>query len=100
VKRLHEPDNPLAKIRQHIDSGRYRVSKHAIKRQSEREVNLRNILYVLTHGFHEEQKSLFDIAFQTWKYAIRGRTIDGIELRVIVGFAEEMLIITVIRVTK
>jgi len=37
---------------------------------------------------------------QTWKYAIRGRTPDGIDLRVIVAFLEEMAIITVIEITK
>ncbi len=72
TKRSNLPDNPLAKIRHYIKAGQYRVSQHAAKRQYERDVSLPKVLYVLTHGRHEEQKSLFDTAFQTWKYAIRG----------------------------
>jgi hypothetical protein len=81
-------DNPIEKVKRHVKAGKYKVSEHASKRQNERDISLPKVLYVLTHGYHEEEKSLFDIAFQTWKYAIRGRTIDGIDLRVIVSFSE------------
>jgi hypothetical protein len=30
-----------------------------------------------------------------WRYAIRGKTLDGINLRIIVAFEKEMVIITV-----
>jgi len=32
-----------------------------------------------------------------WKYAIRGKTLDGINLRTIVAFEKELVIITVMR---
>jgi hypothetical protein len=99
-KQSNSLDNPLIKIREYINAGKYRVSGHAAKRQCERDVSLPKVLYVLTHGWHEEQKSLFDTTFQIWKYAIRGKTIDGVDLRVIVSFAEEMMIITVMKVRK
>lgn len=98
--RPKQTENLLAKIKRHIDSGNFRLSKHANKRQSEREISLPKVLYVLTHGYHEERMSLFDNVFQTWKYAIRGKTLDGVDVRVIVAFVDEMIIITVIRVTK
>ena len=95
-----QTDNILEKIKKHIDSGNYRLSKHAIKRQYEREISLPKALYVLAHGFHEEKMSLFDTTFQTWKYAIRGKTVDGIDLRVVVAFVQEMIIITVMQVAR
>lgn len=95
-----QPQNLLETIRKYIASGKYRVSKHAVKRQNERAVSLPKTLYVLTNGVHEEKKTLFDTKFQTWKYAIRGKTPDGIDIRVIVVLEDEMIIITVIQVTK
>jgi len=56
-------------------------------------------LYILRHGFHEKAKGKFDLAYDAWNYAIRGKTVDRRNLRVIVSFDEEnMLIITVIEV--
>jgi hypothetical protein len=95
-----KPDNPLKRARAHIENGKYIIRRHAIDRKEERLISLADILHVLNHGFHEEEKTLFDIRYQTWKYAIRGKTFDCSELRVIVAFAEEMAIITVMRVTK
>ena len=92
--------NLLEKIKKSISTGKYRVSKHAIKRQYERKINIPDALYVLLHGFHEEEKTLYDISYQTWKYAIRGKTADNVDLRVIVAFDEEMIIITLIRMKK
>ena len=47
-------------------------------------------------GRHEKSKDQFDEAFKTWNYAVRGETIDGKDLRVIVSFDHEtdLLIIT------
>ncbi|MBS3905112.1 MAG: hypothetical protein KGZ39_07290 [Simkania sp.] len=36
------------------------------------------------------------LAHSVWKYAIRGKTEDLREVRVIIAFSEEMIIITVI----
>ncbi len=88
----------LRKIRDHVQKGTYIVSAHALQRQNERLVDLKHVLYVLKNGCREEDKDLFDIKRQMWKYAIHGKTIDGINLRVIVSFEEEMIIITVMRI--
>lgn len=71
------------------------------KAEVERELELSDVLYVLKHGYHEKRKTTFDEVFQTWKYAIRGKTIDTVDVRIIIAFDEDdMLIITVIDVSK
>ena len=90
-------DGLLKRIREHVQKGTYAVSVHALKRQNERLVDLKHVLYVLKNGNHEKEKDLFDVKRQMWKYAIRGKTIDGINLRIIVSCEEEMIVITVVR---
>jgi hypothetical protein len=79
-----------------IDKGRYVETAHAKQRQNERMIILPDILYVLKTGSHEKQKDKFDEVFQTWNYAIRGKTQNEDDLRIIVSFDEEewLLIIT------
>ena len=59
-------------------------------------ISLPEIIHVLTTGRHEKSKDRFDEVFSAWNYAIRGQTVDGVDLRVIVSFDEErdLLIIT------
>lgn len=52
-----------------------------------------DVIYVLQNGYHEKRKTCFDEGFGTWKYAIREKTLDNIDLRTIVAFDDEMLII-------
>lgn len=40
---------------------------------------------------------MFDKFNQTWKYSIRGKTIDEQDIRVIIAIVEEIIIITVIK---
>lgn len=77
-------------------SGAYRDTYHAIERKKERKITLSEILHVLTFGKHEKSKDSFEEAFNAWNYAIRGKTLDEIDLRVIISFDEErsLLIIT------
>ncbi|MDE3045631.1 MAG: DUF4258 domain-containing protein [Verrucomicrobiota bacterium] len=88
----------IRKIKEHIQRGTYIVSAHALKRQDERLLNLDDVLYVLKNGTRDKSKDLFDVKWQQWKYAIRGKTIESIHLRIIVSFEEEMVIITVMRI--
>ena len=87
----------LRKVKEHIQKGTYLISAHALQRQNERLIDLKNVLYALKNGIHEKDKDLFDVKRQMWKYAIHGKTIDRINLRVIVSFEEKMIIITVVR---
>lgn len=82
-----------------IDHDKYTQTIHALKRESERSIDLPDTLYVLKTGRHEKSKTTFDEIFQTWKYAIRGRTLDNEDIRVVIAFDDEdMLIITVIKI--
>jgi hypothetical protein len=84
-----------------IQQGRYVLSKHAIERKFERNIELEDVLYVLKTGYHEREKTSFDEIFQTWKYAIRGKTLENLDLRIIVAFESvDMIVITVMHVSK
>jgi len=89
--------NLLEQIRSKVKKGKYIILPHAIQRQSERNISIPDIVYVLNNGWHEERKDEFNSGFQSWNYAIRGITIDEKNLRIAVSFDEKnMLIITVI----
>lgn len=88
----------LKKVREHIQKGTYFLAQHAIERKAERAINLPDILYVLEFGRREKTKDTFDVKRQAWKYAIRGKTTRGLEIRVIVAFEKAMVIITVMKV--
>lgn len=92
--------NVLNKIKECIEQGHYFVTAHAFIRQNERVISLPESLRVLETGYEEKNKTCFDAEHNTWKYAIRGKTLrDELDIRVIVAFDEnEMLIITVMHV--
>lgn len=92
--------NLLGRVRRSIEGRKYKFSKHALYRQKQRSIALEDVRHVLLHGKHEKTKTSFDEKNRTWKYSIRGKTVDGFDTRVIVAFAEEMVIITVIRLMK
>lgn len=89
-------ENLLEVVQECIRLGRYRDTMHAVERQKERKISLPEIIHVLNTGRHEKSKDRFDEAFQSWNYAIRGWSLDGVELRVIISFDIErgLLIIT------
>lgn len=89
------------KIKECIDAvpAKYIDTYHAKVRSRDRDITLQAALYVLKTGIHERKKTTFDPVFQCWKYAIRGQTIEGKDVRVIVSFTNDdgrMVIITVI----
>lgn len=44
---------------------------------------------MLEVGRHEASCDRYDAAYSAWSYAVRGRTIDGRELRIVVAFDED-----------
>ncbi len=101
AKRPSQLDELFPKIRNCIEKGLFRQSKHVLDREIERNIDLPDVLYVLKNGYHEKQKTLFDENFQTWKYAIRGKTLENVDIRIIIAFDKNgMLIITVMRIVK
>jgi len=88
----------LEKIKTCIESGQYLDTRHASQRKTERSITRPDIIYVLLNGHHEAKKDKYELSFQAWNYSIRGKTIDNENLRVIISFDENgMLIITAIR---
>ena len=83
------------KILEHIKSGKYRLTKHAAEEQAKDDIDLQDTLHVLKTGSHESEKTTFNNRFQNWNYAIRGRTEDSKNVRVIISFSNEMMIVTV-----
>ena len=89
--------NLLDAVRSSVESGRYFDTRHATDRQAERSISRTEVLYVLEHGRHEKSKDQYQERYRAWNYAIRGRTIDKRDVRVIVSFDENnMLIVTAI----
>lgn len=88
----------LEKIRQAVGDGRYRDTRHSSQRGFERGIVLGDVIEVLATGHHEASKDEYRLDFQSWSYAIRGRTIDGDELRIVIYFEDDLVMIaTVIR---
>lgn len=97
MKRPEKIPHVLKVIKECISSGQYFDTTHAKERKSERNVTLPQILYVLKNGYHEKKKDEFKPEYNDWCYAIKGVTIDGRDLRIVVAFVEKkMVIITVI----
>lgn len=92
-------DNLFPLITQCIEQGKYFLSEHAIQRLDERDISVNDVEYVLKNGYHEKKKTSFDEIFRTWKYAIRGKTIEELDLRIIIAFDKnDMIIITLMHV--
>ncbi len=53
---------------------------------------------VLLTGWHEKRKDTYDQVYMAWNYAVRGKTPQAREMRVIVSFDAvlQLLIVTVI----
>lgn len=87
----------LNKIRKAVLSGNYQETEHAKHRAKERGIIGSDYEYVLKTGSHEPSKDKFDNNYREWNYAIRGKTIDKKELRIIVTIEDDgLLLITVI----
>lgn len=95
-------DRELArKINECLQQGKYFQSLHFIEMMEKREVSFPNVLHVLRNGCHEKKKTFFHEFSNKWRYAIRGRTTENVEIRVVITFDDkDMIIITVIDLVK
>jgi hypothetical protein len=97
VKRPPKISNVMNIVHRCLREGRYLDTRHAFERQQERLISRIEIIQVLKRGYHEKRKDNFEETFRSWNYAIRGKTVDGRELRIIVTLDQNnMLIITAI----
>lgn len=98
--------NVSTKVQEHAKVGRIIDTRHSKCRQGERLVTFPEIMQVLETGWHEKNKDEWKEEYNTWNYAIRGKTLDGIELRVPVFFDDKdpeltyFGVVTVIKLSK
>lgn len=101
MKRPPKLDDLMPVVWSHLDQGRYLDTRHATDRQQERLITRPELLQVLRGGHHEKRKDRFDEPHKAWNYAVKGKTADRRELRIIVSFDPSgMLIITAIDLTR
>ena len=100
--RARKRAQPLELARKLFMEGRYRDTRHATDRRSERAITLPEIRQVIETGHNNKQKDEYKPEFDDWNYAIDGRTVDGRKLRIAVAFddAASMLIITAIHLDR
>jgi len=100
-KRATKTPALLTRVRKSIAVGDFLDTTHALARRSERFISRPEILQVLRSGWHEKNKDQYREEYQSWNYAIRGVTVDGRELRIVVSFEEDrLLIVTAIDLEK
>jgi hypothetical protein len=88
------------KIKNCLINRRYKQSLHALERIDKRKISFQDVLFVLETGRREEAKDSYDEAFQNWKYAIRGKTLEDVDIRAIITINEDnIVIITVVNLT-
>jgi hypothetical protein len=79
-----------AQVRAAVEDGRYRYTVHGSERLDQRIVRQgileTDVTYVLKHGRRESRKDTWNELRQSWSYAMRGKTIDEVNLRVCVAF--------------
>ena len=74
MPRPKKEENVLKLIKKCIENDNYSMTTHALIRQTERRINLAEVVHVLKTGHEEKKKTCFDDKNNSWKYAIRGKT--------------------------
>jgi hypothetical protein len=87
-KRPAKHADALRRARELVSVGRYRDTRHSSQRRGERGIILPEIIQAILSGWHEKRKDEFKPEWNSWNYAIRGKTVDDRELRVAVAFEE------------
>ncbi len=100
MKRPIKIPDVLNRIRECIETGRYCDTSHSKLRKSQRQIALTNVLYILSHGYHEKRKDQFHLEHEDWTYSIRGKTVDEKDIRVVAFDTDGMLIITVMEIAR
>lgn len=82
---------------QAVKAGRLLYSAHANSRMKERGIIKPEVEHILSHGHHEARKDQFNEEFGAWDYAIRGKTLEGRNLRIVVAAVDpNVLVVTTI----
>jgi hypothetical protein len=100
-KRPSKVNDLLVKTIEAVSAGRLLYSNHANERMFERKIVKPEINYVLVNGYHEAKKDQFNVEMNSWDYAIRGKTLDGRRLRIIIALVRpNVLVVTAIDLSE
>ena len=94
-KRPPKLPDPLGRSRARLAGGRVRDSRHAEERKVQRDVDIYVVEKVITTGWHEAGEDRYKEEHGSWTYAIRGKTVDGVDIRVVIAFDEEDFLVIV-----
>ena len=85
----------IAKVRNAVRTGRYWDTYHVEVENPARgrAITRLEMRQILETGRPEPARDRFDDGEAAWSYAFRGKTVDGRELRVIVAFHEDRMVI-------
>lgn len=102
-----EFDNDIIQtVKNAIERKSYRMTHHALDRLRTRKILFEEVKELLLSGeaFLEKNKCSFDDKNNNWKYALKGTTIEGNIIRVVLSVAtieyKQIIIITVINLGK
>lgn len=101
MKRPDKLKDILSVVRAAVESGQLVFSAHANTRMRERGIIKPEVEYVVKGGHHEAKKDQFSIEFNAWDYAIKGKTVDGRSIRIVVAIVRpKVLVVTAIDLDK
>lgn len=90
------PQIDPATLRQRLRTWAIDYSNHAFDRLQDRTVTTLEVKHVVRNGELEPGKHEYSKEHGDWAYAVRGKTIDGRNLRVCVAIKDNLLVVTVI----
>ncbi len=101
MKRPDKVKDILGLVSTAVAAGHLTYSRHADQRMSKRGIIKPEVEYVLKNGHHEAKKDHFNEAYRSWDYAIKGLTVDGRRLRIVVAMEQpNVLVVTAIDLDK
>lgn len=87
----------IRQVRETLKKGGLRYSAHAEVRMVERKIIKPEVEFILRIGHHNQKKDKYNDEYNSWDYAIEGKTIDNRKLRIILAFVEpNILVVTAI----
>ncbi len=86
----------LRKVRKLVMEGKIRILSHAAQRMIERGYTLPEVEQVLRGGFHEKERDEYNSQYNSWTYAIRGRTGDKRDTRVVIALIRDVIVVTIV----
>lgn len=91
-KRPAKHKNPLDKAQKCLNSGRFHDTRHAVDQKTARIITLPEVRMIIENGYWEKRKDEYKPEYEAWNYSIRGRTVDGRDLRIIISFENQRLL--------